>query len=428
MEKRFILNKRIVNKATQIVKNFKNGFANLFPNKGKSIPGLHEVDNALGQVLSEKQKDMLVLPTIYERHKNPETSIIHVSAFSYGNAGDTLLPVALRDLWHKHQPEINWISQAVYPIVDEALVKKINHTKGVVIGGGGLFLKDTNTNKISGWQWPCSVEMLHNIKVPIVFFAVGYNRFRGQEDFEPVFTENIRVFAEKSVYIGLRNHGSIESLKKYLPGDLHHKLVYQPCMTTFLKRLYPDVASYDTKEDFFVLNCAFDRSHFRFGKNIGQILNDVALVCKDISKHIPLKFYSHMPSDQAILPFLQAHGIKYDLVELQNTHPRHIIEQYAKPKLVVGMRGHAQMVPFGCNTPIVSVISHNKMQWFLEDIGQPEWGADVLSANFRDELLQRSLSILNNSESVMKYIDEKIESLYGISLDNVKTAIYSILN
>lgn len=376
----------------------------------------------------QRKNDLSFLPTIYERQKDTGILITHISAFSYGNTGDTLLPVALRDLWHQHQPDINWISQPVHPIVDETLVEKINRSKGVVIGGGGLFLKDTNANNISGWQWPCSVEMLQKIEVPIVLFAVGYNRFRGQEDFEAVFTESIREFTEKSVYIGLRNHGSMEALKKYLPENLHHRLVYQPCMTTFLSRLYPDVADYHEKEDFFVLNCAFDRSHLRFGQSIGRILSDVAIVCKEISKRLPLKFYSHMQSDQAILPFLQAYGVKYQIVDLQHVHPRQTIEEYAKPKLVLGMRGHAQMIPFGCNSPIVSIISHNKLQWFLDDVGQPGWGADVSSENFRNELLQCSFTILDNYQSVMKYIDEKQENLYSISMQNTKVALDSMLN
>jgi polysaccharide pyruvyl transferase WcaK-like protein len=369
------------------------------------------------------------LPQIIFRTSSSDAKkIVHVSAFSYGNAGDILLPIVLRDLWHSILPDIHWITQPVYPVVDESILSTINVSQGVVIGGGGLFLKDTNPNTVSGWQWPCSVEMLDKIRVPVVLFAVGYNRFRGQDDFAQVFAENIRAFAEKSVYIGLRNHGSLNSLKTYIPENLHHKLVFQPCMTTFLNQLYPDVADYKAKEDFFVLNSAFDRAHLRFGQNIGQILGDIAFVCKEISKHLPLKFYSHMQSDQAILPFLQAYGIKYELVDLQAVHPRQIVIEYARPKLVLGMRGHAQMIPFGCNTPILSIISHNKMQWFLDDIEQPLWGADVLSDDFRQELLARAISILDNFESTMEFISKKNKHLYNISLYNTKIALDPMLH
>jgi polysaccharide pyruvyl transferase WcaK-like protein len=375
-------------------------------------------------VLVNKSSHTSKLPSIIEgRSTNRFKTIIHVSAFNYGNAGDTLLPITLRDIWRVKHHDIKWLSQPVKPVVDVKLVNKINKTKGLVVGGGGLFLKDTNPNQQSGWQWPCSIELLDKIKVPVVLFAVGYNRFRNQEDFAPVFTQSIRAFAEKAVYLGIRNHGSIKQLKKYLPEELHHKLVFQPCMTTIISKLYPNIADYNSKEEFVALNAAFDRPHLRFGEKIGEVLSSIARVTKELSKSCSIKFYSHMKSDQAILPFLDAHNIKYELVDLQKVHPRQIVEQYARPKLVLGMRGHAQMIPFGCKTPVISIVSHNKMQYFLDDIKRPEWGADVLSDSFEADLLHRSLAILKKKDEIIKYIGQQQEEFYRISLKNVETAL-----
>lgn len=411
----------------KILENILEWTNNLLSNaKGKKQhTQKYDYEQATHSTARQPLKDEL--PQIIIRTSGSDAKeIVHVSAFSYGNAGDILLPIVLRDLWHSILPDIHWITQPVYPVVNESILSLINVSQGVVIGGGGLFLKDTNPNNVSGWQWPCSVEMLDKIRVPLVLFAVGYNRFRGQDDFEQVFTENIRAFAEKSVYIGVRNHGSLNALKTYIPENLHHKLVFQPCMTTLIKRLYPDISSYTEKEDFFVLNCAFDRSHLRFGTNIGHILGDIAHVCKEISQQMPLKFYSHMLSDQAILPFLQSYGVKYEIVDLQSIHPRRIIEEYAKPKLVLGMRGHAQLIPFGCNTPIVSIISHDKMQWFLDDVERPQWGVDVQSINFRNDLLESSLSILNNYQDSINHIDKVQERFWQVSLNNTKIALDSM--
>lgn len=372
------------------------------------------------KVLSKQEAMPQILPI---KRKFSAFAISHVSAFNYGNAGDTLLPITLRDVWSVKNTNIKWLSQPVKPVVDNNLVKRINKTKGLVVGGGGLFLKDTNPNTQSGWQWPCSVEMLNKIRVPVVLFAVGYNRFRNQEEFEPVFTESIRAFAQKAVYLGIRNHGSINQLKKYLPENLHHKLVFQPCMTTIISNLYPNLADYNSKEEFVALNAAFDRPHLRFGDRIGEVLSSIARVTKELAKTYPIKFYSHMKTDQAILPFLDAHKIKYELVDLQKVHPRQIVEQYARPKLVIGMRGHAQMIPFGCKTPVISIVSHNKMQYFLDDIQKPEWGADVLSDSFEADLFDRSMAILDSNYDAVKYIGQKQEDFYEISLRNVEVAL-----
>jgi polysaccharide pyruvyl transferase WcaK-like protein len=37
--------------------------------------------------------------------------------------------------------------------------------------------------------------------------------------------------------------------------------------------------------------------------------------------------------------------------------------------LVVGMRGHSNIVPFGLGTPVVGLGSHNKNRFFLAQIG-----------------------------------------------------------
>lgn len=369
-----------------------------------------KTDQALPQIISRQSNDL-------------QKKITHISAFNYGNAGDILLPIVLQDVWTHINTKIDWQNQSVYPTVDNAMVEKINQTNGIVIGGGGLFLKDTNANTISGWQWPCSIEMLSKIKVPIVFYAVGYNRFRGQDDFEPYFKDNLTAFAEKAVYIGVRNHGSIEAIKNYIPENLHHKLRFQPCMTTFISEVYPEVTNYEQKEDFIAVNAAFDRSHLRFGEHIGQILNDTAKAIKEASKHYPIKFYSHMPSDEAFLPFLQSYGIKYELVRLNDVTPSKIIEAYAKPRLVIGMRGHAQMIPFGCKTPIVSVVSHNKMQWFLDDIGKTTWGADVLSPTYSQDLTDRILESLHHTQEEISFISIKQKELHNISKLNAKEAL-----
>jgi len=364
------------------------------------------------------------IPYIRERAKtNVSSSICHASTFTLYNAGDTLLPVALRDLWALEKNDLGWVSQYVRAKVDGEVITKINHTKGLVIGGGGLFLKDTNKNEISGWQWACATESLAEIKVPVVLFAVGYNRFRGQDDFEPVFKSNLYALAKKCLYMGIRNHGSIEALKKYLPENLHHKLRFQPCMTTMLSLIYPEVTHYASKEDFIAFNAAFDRTRLRFGENIGNILSAIARVLKKLSMHYPVKIYIHMPTDEAILPFMQSYGIKHEVVQLNNLHPRKIIEAYAKPRLAIGMRGHAQMIPFGCNTPIFSVISHDKLQWFLEDLEKPAWGADVLDPDFEQKLYSGCMDVLDNFENVTSHIISKQAEFLTVSKENIREAL-----
>lgn len=361
------------------------------------------------------------LPDIIAKPKNSilrGVNVGHVCAFTYGNAGDALLPVAIRDFFMEEWHDIkNWTGMDVHRLVTPTQIRYFNRKDFLIIGGGGLFLRDTCPNEISGWQWNCSIEAMQRIKVPIIAFAIGYNRFRSQEDFKPIFIKHLNAFVEKCAFVGIRNHGSIESLKPYLLTDaLREKLVYQPCLTTLIAQIYPSFVDYEKKEDFVAFNCAFDRQVMRGVNDIH--LYSIARTALELSRYTNIKYYSHMDSDKKALTYFDELGVEYELVELHDVGE--IIKQYSLPRLVIGMRGHAQMIPFGCQTPILSIISHDKMQWFLDDIHHSDWGVDVLSSGFGDELSEKALDMYKNFKDNIKEIQKSQMELWNITLGNMK--------
>ena len=48
------------------------------------------------------------------------------------------------------------------------------------------------------------------------------------------------------------------------------------------------------------------------------------------------------------------------------------------------MRKHSQMIAFGLNKPIFSLISLDEVEFFLKDIGYEEYGTDIGNSNFTD--------------------------------------------
>ena len=94
--------------------------------------------------------------------------IAHVAAFhKSGNAGDILLPDSVKRIVEKGTNEqIDWVDIQVRDTPDDTTLEIINECDTLVVGGGGLFLPDTNYNEISGWQWPISIEQINNIKIP----------------------------------------------------------------------------------------------------------------------------------------------------------------------------------------------------------------------------------------------------------------------
>ena len=72
---------------------------------------------------------------------------------------------------------------------------------------------------------------------------------------------------------------------------------------------------------------------------------------------------------------------------------------------------------------MVSIISHNKLAWFLEDIGHPEWGVDVTDADFENKLLNLSWYMLDNRERISQEINVAQEGLWRSIQDGLENGI-----
>ena len=350
-----------------------------------------------------------------------ENSITHFSVYTTSNYGDNILVISLRDSIEKIlNKSYVWVNKHAYNKFYDEDIQIANQTKCIIIGGGGLFLKDTNANEISGWIFPISISSIEKIKVPLFLIAVGYNRFRNQDEFEPYFKDNINKIAEKCVFIGLRNNGSIRALKNYVEPKYHNKLIYYPCATTLLSKIYT-IPKFNVKQKFIAINCAFDREVMRFGNKKDYILNSIANVLKKYSKDYKIKFYRHMESDEKILPYFDNVNLKYEIVNFNiDTEMDKCLQYYSTPELVLAFRGHAQLIPFGCNTPTLSIISHDKLRWFLEDINHLEYGIDVNDEYFEEKLFRKINYMINNREKIILELKEAQEKLYKITLKNIE--------
>ena len=355
-------------------------------------------------------------------------SIMHFSAFvASGNIGDRILVHALRDTITKTLgTRIFFAHRSVRAKISPDIIQVANAADAVLIGGGGLFLRDTNENDISGWQFPISLNDIERLHVPIVMLGVGYNRFRRQDDFDPAFTENINSLVSKCKFVGLRNHGSIRALRSYLSEANASKLVFHPCATTVLSKLYR-MPAVDSERPIIALNCAFDRANMRYPNGQDNVLGAIARLMKRLSSAYTIKYYSHMDSDMEMLPYLTAEDVEFEIVDLSRVESIDmILSYYCTPSIVIGMRGHSQLVPFGCGTPIMSIISHDKLAWFLEDIGHPEWGVDVEDEQFESLLNERADNILSKLDETRRQIESLQTAFWELTQENIRTAFSGV--
>ncbi len=347
--------------------------------------------------------------------------ISHVTCYSAGNAGDTALSECVRRTFNSIYAHVSWNLISVHRPVKTGTVNKINKTNLLVIGGGGLFLPDTNANPISGWQWACGKEQLEQIKVPIIIYSVGYNYFRGQEPDE-LFIANLNALTERSVFFGIRNNGSIEAIRALLRPELKNKLCYQPCTTTVIRYLLPQLPPKE-KTGKVAFNFAFDREERRFGESRDEILKQLVQSMYAIrDKGYEIYIVAHCPADLMVMQYIKNHS-HIHVVNASCWELKRLVLFYNEIDVVLGMRGHAQMIPFGVNCQIISLGTHEKMKWFLKDIDAMDWYIDLNEEieNIAGRIV-RTFEIVHEKECARtdKRLHEAQDMLWRITCENMQ--------
>lgn len=345
------------------------------------------------------------------------------------NSGDTLLFSVVRDIFQFFlNNSVEWTFHQLWEEFSVEQIKKINDDHhAIVIGGGGLLLKDQlgSDVKNSGWQWNCSSAVMAEIELPLIIFGIGYNKFRGQEDFDKNFYESMNMLCSKSKFLSLRNNGSIESLKKYLNDRnlKENKITRQFCPTTVISKINSIFASksalHESKDKKVLsFNAAFDRRDMRFKNPEEKFFEACELVKFAEEKGWTIEVCSHKDADREIEETLTLLGVNFTIKDLTRSSPNEIMEHYSQIDLSIGMRKHSQMIAFGLNKPIFSLISHDEVEYFLDDIGLPQYGVDMSESGFSNPVKDFILDYDNNKTNIINTLKVAQERVWKETQEN----------
>ena len=327
--------------------------------------------------------------------------LFHFDIPTWGNFGDKVLFPVVRDAFRvlggadsahlgsadsallggadsaRAEPKFTFTSAAALRReVDEAAVERINATAdAVVIGGGGLFLQDTNPNRLSGWQWKISPEALAALEVPLIVYALGDNRFPGQPDFDELMRTHVGQVLNQSVFFGLRTSGSMATMGQLL-GE-RDRIAFQPCPTTILDHLYAPLAGRrpDPAERTVAIQMLVHPRQIAAGYDAEVIHAATATAARILVDRgwrvLSTPFH---PDDAEVSRRLIAEVPGVEEVRLYGHDVGFFtgIEALSSVPYVLGGRGHAQMIPFGLGAIPISVDLHAKLGYFAADIGHPE--------------------------------------------------------
>ncbi|MGJ5724363.1 polysaccharide pyruvyl transferase family protein [Brevibacterium sp. H602] len=324
--------------------------------------------------------------------------LFHFDIPTWGNFGDKALFPVVRDAFRvlggtdtvSGEPNFTFTSAAALRReVDEAAVARINATAdAVVIGGGGLFLQDTNPNRLSGWQWKISPEALAALEVPLIVYALGDNRFPGQPEFDDLMRSHVGQVLDQSAFFGLRNTGSMTTIGALLGQP--DRIAYQPCPTTILDHLYEPLADRkpDPKQKTVAIQMLVHPRQIAAGFDADTIHEATVRVARTlVGKGWRVLSTPFHPDDAEVSRRLVAEVAGVEEVRLYGHDVGFFsgVEFFSSVPYVLGGRGHAQMIPFGVGSIPISVELHAKLGYFAADIGHSEFvvpvGAEGMSVD-----------------------------------------------
>lgn len=349
--------------------------------------------------------------------------VSHYGAW-HGNAGDVMIVYAQHRLFDRLLGPQRWVDENHKRKVMSADVARINSdAKAIVVGGGGILLPDRHRkipNTDSDWLWNISLENLRAFSKPLIGFAIGYNRMKGQDDFRPYFNKHISETVDRSVFFGMRNTSSIDKLLPYLPARLADKLTLQPCPTNLMSITEPErwAAKRDPKKKsvVFVLFMGF--------KTLGLIekqenIRRVARLARQLAKRDwDIHIATHTIDELDALPAFELEKVPFKHTMLDMLSREAVVQYYRDKSLVIGMRGHGVMLPYGIGVPVMGIINHHKVRYFLEEVKLGDQTVDLEDPHMEGKVNELVLAFENDRDAFHRRIDAEKPRLWNQTLKN----------
>ena len=316
------------------------------------------------------------------------------------NSGDFFLGPATK---HRFKSLVNedvvWSNFDVRKVVTSKDIKYFNTFDSIVIGGGGLFLPDTNPNNISCWQWACPYELMVGIKSDIYVVGVGWNHFYDQTILMPrgdntevskrshIFKQNIECLLNKSKMFSMRHRGDCEKLRSHVDERYHEKIKFEFCpVVEYIREKYK---GFKSEGEYHAFELKDDRLHRRYNQKpvykVYEELLEVIHVLQNKGEQVAIM--SHDGS-RTFYEFAKNSGLVLPLINNAVADEGKIIGNYSKVKHLYCTAGHSQMMAYALNIPFTSLITHDKLRYFLEDINEDRPHCFVNNDNILETLTE----------------------------------------
>uniref|UniRef100_UPI003BA98952 polysaccharide pyruvyl transferase family protein n=1 Tax=Stappia sp. TaxID=1870903 RepID=UPI003BA98952 len=267
------------------------------------------------------------------------------------------------------------------------LIDMINETCDLLmLGGGGMIFHRPEDSSRSGWQFNIALEDLEKIKVPLAVYAIGYNPFHFDElKLLPQTMTHLAATQKKSAVFSVRNRGTWQALQNGGLAGERIDVIPDPGMYVQPRRL--TLPGADEADIRIGLNWAGDRPHFRFSEpwreNRTALIDSLCEAFQLLARRHPrlrVYFIPHLENriDSDVWEEFKAR-LGDMIINLEDDVARiyppslsqacFLADAYRQMDVSIGMRGHANIIPFGMGTPVIGLGSHDKVGFFLSEVG-----------------------------------------------------------
>ncbi len=328
--------------------------------------------------------------------------IWHVGGYNR-NYGDFVLLESIRENLQKQSDVplsfVNVDCQSTHFFAE--LIDQINNNADMlIIGGGGFVMNRHEDNSLSGWQWSIKNEDIQKIKVPIIVYGIGYNKFNYDDrEFKENMNDSLKLTQLKSSLFSVRNTGTKEELVRR--GLDEKNIIVIPDSGMFITPFPKSAQILETGRILVGINFVSDRPHYTFPNNYKdtqkKFYDELIKVCKYLieTRNALIINLDHIPvlDEEVNKLFKESLGTdNYKVLseEVPEIYPPSLINShylayfYKKMDLVLGMRGHSNIISFGMGVPLISIGSHNKNRFFLNDINEMDYLVDI--RNFENDI------------------------------------------
>ncbi len=363
--------------------------------------------------------------------------ICHVGAWA-GNFGDSIIQQSIKNRLtelSKNELDFCYINCQQTEFTRERIEQINSKCDLMIIGGGGLVFYRPQDKSKSGWQWNIDINLINAIKIPFVVYGIGYNQFEyDTSNFIPITNSHLQKTVNNAALFSVRNSGTRrELITRGCDGSKIEVVSDSGMFATPKKITIPDIDKTKLKIGF---NWTSDREDQTFPPPFKENRDKFIKACISllnyaiVERNAQVFYISHMGNnfDRNIIVALKEKLISSPIViedVLSEIYPPSdgnagfFVDIYRQMDIVLGMRGHSNIVSLGQNTPFVGLGSHRKIRYFLEDVGRSKYffdvrpGKDLYSTEKMISILNNIIDNISSQRKTIKEEKEKHKRLFN---------------